>query len=70
MYRRTFLAGAGQLTTAATGSLCGLFASRVFAQVNEESGQPAAGPLRVPVKNPRYFSDTSDREILLVGSHT
>ncbi len=70
MYRRTFLAGAVQLTTAATGSLCGLSVSRVFAQVNKESGLPTAGPLRISEKNPRYFSDTSDREILLVGSHT
>jgi len=31
---------------------------------------PAAGPLKVHPRNPRYFSDPSGRAVLLVGSHT
>lgn len=33
------------------------------------AAQPARGPLRVCVRNPRYFADDSGRPVLLVGSH-
>ena len=32
--------------------------------------QPASGPLRVSVDNPRYFTDGSGKAIYLTGSHT
>ena len=31
---------------------------------------PAAGPLRVDSKNPRYFSDAKGNIVYLVGAHT
>ena len=32
--------------------------------------EPAAGPLRVHPRNPRWFADPSGRAVLLAGSHT
>jgi hypothetical protein len=52
------------------GSSVGLSALSVSGGEKRRATQPASGPLRVSPRNPRYFCDASDREVLLVGSHT
>jgi hypothetical protein len=68
MDRREFLACTGQATALAVGASFGVSTSSSLGQ--EEKQLPASGPLQVSAKNPRYFCDSSGREVLLVGSHT
>ena len=69
MDRREFFTSTGRATALAVGASFGLSASPILGQ-QKKPAQPAVGPLRVSPDNPRYFCDTSGREVLLVGSHT
>jgi len=45
-------------------------ATTAVAQSADKDFNPAAGPLRVHPRNPRYFTDGSGRTVYLTGAHT
>ncbi|MBM3999688.1 MAG: hypothetical protein FJ297_09155 [Planctomycetes bacterium] len=70
MHRRRFLERAGRASALAMGARSEWFRALAFAQPQTTTLEPVRGPLRVSARNPRYFRDGNDREVLLVGSHT
>ncbi len=68
MDRREFLTCTGRATALALSASFALSSSSSLGQ--EKKPRRAGGPLRVSARNPRYFCDAGDREVLLVGSHT
>ncbi len=70
MKRRHFLRTSGRLAAAASLWACSSTQRSQGAETADRRRAPAAGPLRVHPKNPRYFADPSGRAVYLTGSHT
>ncbi len=56
--------------TAAASLAAGAERGAIAAYKTRQASGPAAGPLRVHPKNPRYFADADDNAVYLTGSHT
>ena len=58
------------MTTARTQMHRAVIATMLLGALPAWAVAPATGPLRVCTANPRYFTDSSGKAILLTGSHT